>query len=88
VPDAYQVVGRYTVRADRVRVSVRVVRNEVGRFRIGSIQVALDPEIGDADLGRLGRCEELFEEFCMVTESVRRGVPVEVTVGIGHPAPA
>ena len=34
----------------------------------------------DEDTPRLGRCENLFEDFCIVTQSVRRGIPVNVTV--------
>jgi hypothetical protein len=31
-------------------------------------------------MNRLTRCEGLFEDFCIVTESLRRGIPVAVTV--------
>ena len=62
------------------RVTTRVTRNPEGRFRIGGIDVELVPEVADADRARLGRCEALFEDFCVVTESVRRGIPVNVTV--------
>jgi organic hydroperoxide reductase OsmC/OhrA len=61
-------------------VVAHVVRNEQGRFRIGGIDVELVPELQDNDAARLDRCERLFEDFCVVTESVRRGIPVNVTV--------
>ncbi len=32
------------------------------------------------DKDRIGRCLELFEDFCVVTASVRKGVEVEVQV--------
>jgi uncharacterized OsmC-like protein len=66
-------------------VTTRIVRNETGRLRIGGIDVQLVPEIAEADRSRLGRCEELFEDFCMVTESVRQGIPVNVTVTESQP---
>jgi organic hydroperoxide reductase OsmC/OhrA len=62
-------------------VVVHVTRNEAGRFRISGIDVELEPELRESDLARLDRCERLFEDFCVVTESVRRGIPVNVKVG-------
>lgn len=59
-------------------VIARVARNEHGRFRISSIDVELTPEVKDSDQARLERCERLFEDFCVVTESVRRGIDVNV----------
>jgi organic hydroperoxide reductase OsmC/OhrA len=61
-------------------VVARVARNEQGRFRISSIDVELAPEVRDSDRPRLERCERLFEDFCIVTESVRRGIAVHVKV--------
>lgn len=55
-------------------------RNDEGRLRIGSIRVALHPEVAAGAEGRLGRCLELFEEYCVVTESVRAGIDVIVDV--------
>ena len=60
-------------------VTTRVVRNARGRFRIESLDVELDPQVVDA-AGKLARCGDLFEDFCIVTESVRRGIPVNVSV--------
>ena len=61
-------------------VVTHVGRNEQGRLRITGIDVELELEVDDADGGRLERCEQLFEDFCMVTESVRHGIPVNVSV--------
>jgi organic hydroperoxide reductase OsmC/OhrA len=61
-------------------VVARVARNEHGRFRISGIDVELAPEVLETDRPRLERCERLFEDFCIVTESVRRGIPVNVKI--------
>jgi uncharacterized OsmC-like protein len=62
------------------RVTARVGRNEQGRLRIDGIDVALTPQVAAGDSARLERCQALFEDFCTVTASVRRGIPVEVSV--------
>ena len=67
-------------------VVTHIGRNERGKLRIVAIDVALKPEIDDADAGRLRRCERLFEDFCIVTESVRHGIPVNVSVAEREPA--
>jgi uncharacterized OsmC-like protein len=61
-------------------VAAHVERNEQGRYRVTGIDVELVPELQDHDAARLDRCERLFEDFCIVTESVRRGIPVTVNV--------
>ena len=61
-------------------VVAHVARNEQGRFRISGIDVELAPEVLEYDRPRLERCERLFDDFCIVTESVRRGIPVNVNV--------
>jgi organic hydroperoxide reductase OsmC/OhrA len=66
-------------------VVAHVARNEQGRFRISGIDVELSPEVKYSDRPRLERCERLFEDFCIVTESVRRGI--DVSVKIVQPAP-
>ena len=67
-------------------VVTHVARNEQGKLRISGIDVELKPEVDDADAGRLRRCERLFEDFCIVTESVRKGIPVNVSVAVREPA--
>ncbi len=67
-----------------VDVKTRIARNEAGRFRIEAIEVVLDPDVSTDDLNRLQRCEELFEDFCIVTASIRQGIPVTVTMKSGE----
>lgn len=63
-----------------VRVTGTVTRNDEGRLRVGDLRVALAPTVRPSDRERIARCLELFEEFCIVTGSVRRGIPVQVEV--------
>jgi uncharacterized OsmC-like protein len=61
-------------------VTTEVTRDAKGRMRIGSIAVELAPEVSQTDRAGLERCKALFEDFCTVTASVRRGIDVGVTV--------
>lgn len=61
-------------------VATHVQRTDRGRFRIAGIDVELSPELAEGDGAALDRCERLFEDFCIVTESVRQGIPVNVSV--------
>ncbi len=66
-----------------------IVRNEDGRLRIGRIDVRIQPEVAEADRPRMGRCLDIFEDYCVVTESVRQGIAVDVAVeGAGKKAAA
>jgi uncharacterized OsmC-like protein len=70
----------------RITVEGTLARNERGRLRVGSLHVTLAPDVAEPDRARMSRCLELFEDFCVVTESVRNGVPV--TVDVASPATA
>jgi len=71
-----------TVTAD---VTAHIVRNERGRFRIGDVDVELSLDGAEGDAAGLERCQDLFEDFCIVTESVRHGIPVNVRVATRQP---
>lgn len=61
-------------------VDVTLSRNSRGRLRVSAIRVQLRPAMAPGAEGRVGRCLELFEDFCVVTEAVREGIDVDVTV--------
>lgn len=71
----------------RTTVDGTLVRNAKGRLRIGGLHVRLEPELETEGAEKLSRCLELFEDFCLVTQSVRTGIEVEVEVApIPEPA--
>jgi len=72
--------SRVEVTALAVRVEGTIVRNERGRLRLGGLRVRLAPGVRAEDRERLGRCLEIFEDFCIVTQSVRAGLDVQVEV--------
>jgi uncharacterized OsmC-like protein len=72
--------SRTAVDAMTANVTTHVTRNEAGKLRISGIDVELIPEVPSGGVSRLNRCEALFEDFCIVTESVRHGIPVNVSV--------
>jgi len=72
--------SRASVSGLKARVAAHVGRNEDGRLRISHINVELEPDLRGDDLARLERCSALFEDFCIVTQSLRKGVPVNVTL--------
>lgn len=63
----------------KARVHVEIVRNEQGRLRIGQVGVDIDAP-KDVDATALEKCLPLFEDFCTVTASIRRGIDVDVRV--------
>lgn len=62
--------------------SIELKRNENGRLRVGTITVKLEPIVAHDDQARMSRCIEVFEDYCIVTASVRPAVTVNVSV---HP---
>lgn len=72
--------ARAPLRGVHSEVTLHYTRNEKGRLRVGGIEVRMEPEFEGSDPGKAGRCLELFEDFCVVTQSVRKGIDVSVTV--------
>ena len=65
-----------------LQADVRVTngRNEKGRLRVKKVAVRLAPSVPVDQHGRMARCLEIFEDFCVVTASVREGVEIDVKV--------
>ena len=64
----------------RAMASGRLERNEHGRYRIAAIDVVLSISEKFGDMPHQERCVEQFEDFCVVTQSIRAGIPVSVSV--------
>jgi len=59
----------------------KLVRNENQRLRLGeiSVRITLNNDALPA-ASRTKRCLTLFEDFCVVTESLRKGLTVNVSI--------
>lgn len=64
-------------------VNGQYARNEAGRLRIGEVSVDISMAMDANDVAQLERILAQFEDFCVVTQSVRSGFPVRVTVRDG-----
>ncbi len=67
--------GRLTTTA-----TCTIGRNEKNRLRVTGIDVVMTLGIAPESLGHLDRALAQFEEFCTVTQSVRAGIPIAVSV--------
>ena len=61
-------------------VTTSIVRNERKRLRIGGMQIRLKMSEELSNSAKAKRCLTLFEDFCVVTDSIRKGVPISVEV--------
>ena len=68
----------------RAVATTQLVRNEAGRWRIPRATVSLQLGGDTSALTQLPRVLEQFEEFCVVTQSVRQGIAVDVEVVDQH----
>lgn len=65
------------------RAKAQLGRSEQGRLRVQHIGVTIDLPEALADYHQAERLLQQFENFCVVTESVRAGVAVDVAVRDG-----
>lgn len=72
--------SRLETKGMKTKATVDLIRNEQQRLRIGQIKIDIDIESGTDHGHRLDRCTQLFEDFCVVTASIRNGIPIKVIV--------
>ncbi len=60
-------------------VDMQITRTPERRLRIGSVKVTLHLPEG-VSTEAVDGCRDMFEDFCTVTASVRRGIDVEVAI--------
>ncbi len=70
----------------KARARARLARNAGQRWRVAGMEVDVQLTDAAASLQHFDRALAQFEDFCIVTESVRAGVPVAVRVVDGQGA--
>ena len=71
---------RADVRDFRVRAHGTVERSPEGRLRLRHIRIEPLVHMPMEQRTRLARCVGMFEQFCIVTEALREGLPIDVEV--------
>ena len=64
----------------RASAECTLARNAKGRLRIGRIDVTLEVNGELEQSVRTRRCLDLYEDFCVVTASLREGFPIHAKV--------
>ncbi len=72
--------AKQDVKAIRTEVAGTMMRNERKRLRIGKLDVHITLDVDAREPDRVTRCLELFEDYCVVTASVRKGISTSVVV--------
>ena len=72
--------AKVTVQKLNSTVKATIERNREGYLRITGLDVQIQLEVDEADKPRVPRCLNIFENYCTVTQSVRKGIEVKVNI--------
>lgn len=76
--------AKQQIRSFKTEVTGTIVRNERKRLRLSRIDVHIAVDIDASEPERVTRCIELFEDYCVVSASIRKGMDVNVLVTDGQ----
>lgn len=56
-------------------------RNEEGFWRLKKIDITLNPKIDNPKMRkRVDQCQKNFEQFCIISESIREGIDININL--------
>jgi organic hydroperoxide reductase OsmC/OhrA len=75
-------LGKAKVHVKKLETTVqaKVQKNKDGYLRIAGLDVQVRIEVSEEDKARVPRCLKIFENYCTVTQSVRKGIEVKVSI--------
>ncbi len=73
-------LGKAKVKVKKLDTVVKadVERNEEGYLRVAGLDVQIRLEVNEEHKLRVPRCLSIFENYCTVTQSIRKGIEVKV----------
>lgn len=72
--------AKVNVEGMKTTIATTLARNEEGYWRVKGISVKIFTNIEEKFSAQMKRCIELFERYCIVTQSVRKGINVTVEI--------
>jgi uncharacterized OsmC-like protein len=72
--------ARINVKNLETTIKATQEKNEEGHLRISQLEVEMHLEVDEQDRKRVARCLDIFEDYCTVTQSVRKGIEVNVNI--------
>lgn len=72
--------AQISVKDLETEVKANLERNEEGYLRVISLDAQIRLDVNKGDKSRVDRCLSIFENYCTVTQSVRKGIAVKVTI--------
>jgi uncharacterized OsmC-like protein len=75
-------LNKARIKPKKLNTTVKAIveRNEEGYLRIPNLDVQIQLEVSPEDEPRVPRCLGIFENYCTVTQSVRKGITVKINV--------
>jgi uncharacterized OsmC-like protein len=62
-------------------VDATVERNDEDLLRLRKVDVKIQPIVNEyKDINRIKRCQNIFEKYCIVTASLKKGIEINVDV--------
>ncbi len=63
------------------KAEVTIARNDKGFWRVKKIDVEMNPKIDTSEMRkRADKCRKFFEQYCIISESLRTGFEVNVNL--------
>jgi uncharacterized OsmC-like protein len=70
--------ARVKIKGLETTVTLSTARNEENRLRVNRTDVEISLDVAEEDQERVSRCLEVFENYCTVSASVRKGIEINV----------
>ena len=72
--------ARIPIKNLETTVKTNLFRNKKGKRRIRNIDIQINLKVNRKDETRIDRCLTLFEDYCTVTHSIRKGIEVNLNI--------